>query len=39
MDGNLPLVTVHERATAIERKLKERFGEKTHVTIHMEPIK
>lgn len=39
MDGNLSLQTAHERATAIERKLKERFGEKTHVTIHMEPIK
>lgn len=39
MDGSLPLVVVHERATAIERKLKGRFGGKTHVTIHMEPIK
>ena len=39
MDGQLPLTIVHERATTIERKLKERFGEKTHVTLHMEPIK
>ena len=39
MDGQLPLNTVHERATTIERKLKERFGQKTHVTLHMEPIK
>ncbi len=39
MDGSLPLLMVHERATAIEHRLKERFGEKTHVTIHMEPIK
>ena len=39
MDGNLPLQVVHERATTIERKLKERFGTKTHVTLHMEPIK
>ena len=39
MDGSLPLQTVHERATTIERKLKERFGAKTHVTLHMEPIK
>jgi len=39
MDGHLPLQQVHERATAIEHKLKERFGAKTHVTIHMEPIK
>ena len=39
MDGRLPLETVHERATTIERKLKQRFGQKTHVTLHMEPIK
>lgn len=39
MDGQLPLSTVHERATTIERKLKERFGSKTHVTLHMEPVK
>ena len=39
MDGRLPLDTVHERATTIERKLKERFGQKTHVSLHMEPIK
>ena len=39
MDGHLPLLVVHERATTIEHKLKERFGEKTHVTLHMEPIK
>ena len=39
MDGQLPLSVVHERATTIERKLKERFGQKTHVTLHMEPVK
>lgn len=39
MDGRLPLDSVHERATAIERKLKERFGANTHVSLHMEPIK
>ena len=39
MDGQLPLTIVHERATTIERKLKERFGQKTHVTLHMEPVK
>jgi cation diffusion facilitator family transporter len=39
MDGRLPLSVVHERATAIEHKLKEQFGSKTHVTLHMEPIK
>ena len=39
MDGNLPLSTVHDRASAIERRLKERFGSKTHITLHMEPLK
>jgi divalent metal cation (Fe/Co/Zn/Cd) transporter len=39
MDGQLTLNTVHERASAIERKLKQRFGNNTHVTIHMEPVK
>ena len=39
MDGNLSLNEAHERATAIENKLKERFGSATHVTIHMEPTK
>ncbi len=39
MDGQLPLNIVHERATTIERKLKERFGPNTHVTLHMEPVK
>ena len=39
MDGQLPLHIVHERATAIERKLKEHFGANTHVALHMEPVK
>lgn len=39
MDGKLPLDIVHDRATSIERKLKERFGPNTHVALHMEPIK
>ena len=39
MDGQLPLRVVHERATAIEGRLKEHFGAKTHVSLHMEPVK
>ena len=38
MDGALPLTLVHERATSIERAIKQRFGSETHVTLHMEPI-
>ena len=37
MDGNLTLTAAHEQATAIEHKLKARFGQETLVTIHMEP--
>jgi divalent metal cation (Fe/Co/Zn/Cd) transporter len=39
MDGNLTLNTVHARASDIERKLKERFGAETHVSLHTEPTK
>lgn len=39
MDGNLPLTVAHERASAIEERLRQRFGRETHVTIHMEPVK
>ena len=38
MDGALPLTLVHDRATSIERAIKQRFGSETHVTLHMEPI-
>ena len=39
MDGDLPLRHVHDRATAIEHALKNHFGEQTHVSLHMEPVK
>ena len=39
MDGDLSLREAHERATAIEHRLKEHFGASTHVSLHMEPIK
>lgn len=39
MDGNIPLYEAHCKASAVERKLKERFGPNTHVGIHTEPIK
>ena len=37
MDGSLPLTVVHDRATAIERAIRHRFGSDTHITLHMEP--
>ena len=38
MNGDLPLKEAHDKATEIERLLKERYGEETHVAIHVEPI-
>ncbi len=39
MDGSMTLDTVHQITSEIEHKLKERFGEGTIVTLHMEPAK
>ena len=39
MDGRMSLEEAHERASAIERQLKDRFGPDTLVTLHMEPVK
>jgi len=39
MDGKISLSETHEKNTLIENRLKERFGQKTHVIIHTEPIK
>lgn len=37
MDGDIPLKDAHDKATEIERLLKERYGEETHISIHVEP--
>ena len=39
MDGNLSLFEAHNLTSQVEQKLKERFGDDTHITLHMEPIK
>jgi len=39
MSGDLSLTVAHSRASAIEQRIRERFGPQTHVTIHMEPTK
>ena len=38
MDGNLSLKAAHDKATEIERRLVERYGEETHVAVHVEPL-
>lgn len=37
MNGDITLTRAHDHADSIERQLKERFGQNTHVAIHMEP--
>lgn len=37
MNGDITLTKAHDHADSIERQLKERFGQNTHVAIHMEP--
>ncbi len=39
MDGQMPLAESHARTCEIEQALKARFGEKTHITLHVEPTK
>ena len=39
MDGKVSLTDAHDQATAIEQRIRQRFGNQTHVTIHMEPTK
>ena len=39
MDGAMSLSEAHDIVSVIENKLKERFGNETIVTIHMEPLK
>ena len=38
LDGALTLDEAHERATEVERRFKARFGEHSHIIIHMEPL-
>ncbi len=37
MDGDITLRESHNRATEIEQKLRARYGDDTHITIHVEP--
>lgn len=39
MDGNITLTQAHAVTTAVERLLKQEFGDSTHVGIHTEPVK
>lgn len=39
MDGHLTLYEAHAKASVIENKLKEKYGNENHVGIHVEPVK
>ena len=39
LDGKMSLDAAHDIVTAIEHRIKDRFGKSTLVTIHMEPQK
>ncbi len=37
MDGDLSLREAHDKASEVEELLKSRYGEETHVAVHVEP--
>ena len=39
LPGDMPVVEAHELTKKIELMLKERFGKRTHIIVHVEPIK
>lgn len=39
MPGEMSLYEAHEKATRIEKRLREQFGEQTHIALHLEPLK
>lgn len=39
LDGRQSLAEAHEKATEVERRFKARFGQQSHIVVHMEPVK
>ena len=37
MDGKIPLREAHDKATEVEKLLRERYGAETHIAVHVEP--
>lgn len=37
MDGGISLNEAHEKASEVENLLRERYGEETHIAVHVEP--
>jgi cation diffusion facilitator family transporter len=38
MDGNISLNEAHDKASEVERLLRQQYGGDTHVAVHVEPI-
>lgn len=38
LDGSLSLADAHDKASEVERRLRQRFGPQSHITVHMEPL-
>ena len=39
LDGSQTLKQAHEKASEVEKRFKARFGEQSHIIVHMEPVK
>lgn len=39
LDGRQSLIEAHEKASEVERRFKDRFGQQSHIIVHMEPVK
>lgn len=37
MDGNISLSKAHDKASEVEDLLRQRYGENTHIAVHVEP--
>ena len=37
MDGNVTLHEAHDKASEVERLLKQHYGPETHIAVHVEP--
>jgi divalent metal cation (Fe/Co/Zn/Cd) transporter len=39
LDGAQSLEEAHEKASEVERRFRDRFGQESHIIVHMEPKK
>ena len=38
MDGSITLNEAHDKASEVERVLRQHYGEDTHIAVHVEPM-